>query len=214
MRTIRVKIEKLRLDDANVLSHQDRDIDAIARSLEAFGQQKPIVVSADNWVAAGNGTVLAARSLGWTEVNAVRSQLSADRLKAYSVADNQTGRLAAWDHGNLADRLEEIRQHDEELIASVGLPESDLRKLLKDWQGDLPDWESSEFERLADREESPPIEPPVDPKTKPGDLWALGDHRLLCGDCRNWDDVDRLLNGARINVAVTSPPYADRNPQK
>lgn len=210
MQTIKIKIEDLRLDETNVLTHEDRDVEAIARSLSRFGQQKPIVVSSDNWVAAGNGTAIAARSLGWTEVDAVRSELSAEEIKAYSIADNQTGRLAPWNRDNLSARLEEIRKHDETLIAAVGLPESDLRSLLANWQGDLPDWESSEFERVVDREEPTPIDPPKDPRTKPGDLWILGDHRLLCGDCRDWNDVDRLLDGSRINVALTSPPYADR----
>jgi ParB-like chromosome segregation protein Spo0J len=128
MKTEQLELCELHLDDRNVVAHEDLDVEAIARSLEKFGQQKPIVVSPSGWVAAGNGTVMAARRLGWTHLAGVVSGLEPDELMAFSIADNHTARLSQWDEVNLLERLEEI-QVDEELLAATSFSDGDLELL-------------------------------------------------------------------------------------
>jgi len=105
-------IEKLTFDPANARKHSDANIAAIVESLRAFGQRKPIVVTAENVIVAGNGTVEAARLLGLTDVDVVRvpKSWSADQVKAFALADNRTAELAEWNEEILASQLIELQQ--------------------------------------------------------------------------------------------------------
>jgi len=129
-----VKIESVALDSLtedprNVRVHSRRNMEAIRGSLSQFGQQKPLVVSADNVIVAGNGTFVAARELGWAQINVVRlpSDWSQDRITAFAIADNRTSELGDWDYGVLIDTLGNL---DEELVAAAGWDESGLKFLL------------------------------------------------------------------------------------
>lgn len=104
----RVPIESLRPDPENVRLHSDRNLAAIKASLSAFGQQKPIVVRADGTVVAGNGTMEAAKALGWTEIDVVETALEGSALRAFAIADNRTAELAEWDAVALARALAEL----------------------------------------------------------------------------------------------------------
>ena len=105
-----VKIDDLDLDPKNARKHDEKNLKAIADSLEQFGQRKPIVVTAANVIVAGNGTVEAAKSLGWAEVSIVRIPVdwTPEMVKAYALADNRTAELAEWDAKVLADQLIEL----------------------------------------------------------------------------------------------------------
>lgn len=105
-----IEIKDLILDPQNARLHDKRNLEAIAGSLETFGQRKPIVIDANNTIVAGNGTVTAAKNLGWNQILAVRvpSDWSAEQIKAYALADNKTAELAEWDSGVLADQLLEL----------------------------------------------------------------------------------------------------------
>jgi ParB-like chromosome segregation protein Spo0J len=129
-----VKVEKVRIDiltedPHNVRVHSRRNMQAIRGSLSQFGQQKPLVVSADNVIVAGNGTFVAARELGWNEINIVRlpSDWSKDRITAFAIADNRTSELGEWDYGVLVDILGNL---EEDLVAAAGWDESGLKFLL------------------------------------------------------------------------------------
>lgn len=104
-----VSIERISHDPANVRTHGPRNLDAIKASLRKFGQQKPIVVDRKGTIIAGNGTLAAARELGWKEINVVRSDLIGVDATAYAIADNRTAELAEWDNPSLAQMLDSLK---------------------------------------------------------------------------------------------------------
>ena len=180
-------------DPANVRKHGDQNLAAIKASLARFGQQKPIVVNADGVVIAGNGTLMAARALGWQTIKAVRTNLAGSEATAFAIADNRTAELAEWDDAALQQQLAAIAIDDEELLAATGFDEKELAKLAA---ANAPE---------VTEDEVP--EAPADPITQPGDLWLLGKHRLLCGDSTKAEDVERLMDGQRADLMLTDPPY-------
>jgi ParB-like chromosome segregation protein Spo0J len=187
----RVEVSTLLNDPANVRKHNERNLESIKASLARFGQQKPIVVGRDGVVIAGNGTLAAARSLGWSMIDIVRSHLTGAEATAYAIADNRTAELAEWDEESLAQQLAALQIEDEELLAATGFDEKELESM----------------SGPAEVEEDEVPEPPVDPITKPGDLWILGEHRLLCGDSTKADNVERLMDGSKTDLLLTDPPY-------
>jgi DNA modification methylase len=195
----KIEIAKLISDPANVRKHGERNIQTIVASLHRFGQQKPIVIDKHNVVRAGNGTLEAARSMGWTHLNCVRTSLEGGDAVAYSIADNRTAELAEWDDDLLAAQLNGLLTEDEAMFEAAGFDEDELAELLKESD-----------DQLIDVTEDEVPEPPVDPITKPGDLWLLGEHRLLCGDSTKAEDVERLMAGAKADMCFTSPPYGQQ----
>ena len=186
---MKISITDLSLDPKNARKHSARNLEAIAASLEKFGQRKPIVVHR-GVVLAGNGTLEAAKTLGWTEIEVaeVPDDWDNDTAKAYALADNRTAELAEWDESELAKQLLELVDADwniEELGFEV--------PALSDIDGD------------KDEDEVP--EPPVEPKTKLGDIYQLGRHRLMCGDSTDEATVMRLMDGAKADMVFTDPPY-------
>lgn len=204
MQIERVEIGKLTGDPANARKHGERNIETIVQSLNRFGQQKPIVVDSSYCVRAGNGTLEAARSLGWTHLDCVVTELKGSDAIAYGLADNRSAELAEWDSDVLAALLEGLASDDASLLAAAGFSDDELAELLKGIDAELGD----EGGGGVTEDEVP--EPPVDPITKPGDLWGLGRHRLLCGDSTKAEDVSRLMGGEKINIGFTSPPYASQ----
>jgi ParB-like chromosome segregation protein Spo0J len=195
MKTELVKIETLVFDPANARKHGEKNLAAIKSSLQRFGQQKPIVVDANGVVRAGNGTLAAAKALGWKEIAIVRSPLSGSEATAYAIADNRTSELAEWDDDVLSQTLAALQIEDEELALASGFDAKEIDALL------APD---------EVKEDEVP-DPPVDPITKSGDLWILEDHRLLCGDSTKAEDVERLMNGEKADLCFTSPPYNSKD---
>lgn len=174
------------------------DVAAVARSLRRFGQRKPIVARRDGTVEAGNHTLLAARELGWESIAVVWMDDDEATAKAYALADNRTSALGAFDESDLAAMVGEVFAVDPDLLADASFDGDYLNELLGR-SGEPP-------AALTDPDAVP--EPPIEPKTKRGDLWLLGPHRVLCGDCRQQSDLETLMDGRRVNVAFTSPPYA------
>lgn len=129
-----MQLEKLRVstllsDPRNARLHDADNLKAIAASLEKFGQQKPIVVSMDNVVLAGNGTLAAAKELGWDFIQVVRSKLTGDAATAFGIADNRTAELAKWDYAQLAASVRELEEANYELI-TTGFSEAELQNIL------------------------------------------------------------------------------------
>lgn len=173
----------------------DDAVAAVATSIREFGFRQPIVVDKDNVIIAGHTRYKAAMQLGLKKVPVhVATDLTPEQIKAYRIADNRTGELAEWNYDLLPIELGELQACDYDL-GLLGFGEDDLAKLLDPGVKD----------GLTDPDEVP--EPPDEAITQPGDLWILGDHRLLCGDSGNSEDVDRLLDGASIHLANTDPPY-------
>lgn len=130
MQVTRRQVTDLRPDPDNVRTHSPRNLESIRESLTRFGQVKPIVLSADGQVAAGNGTLEAARQLGWESVWVVTFDGSVEEARAYAIADNRTAELASWDHEAL---LESLTTLDADLLASTGFTTTDMDDLVKAW---------------------------------------------------------------------------------
>jgi len=190
-----VSISELSHDPANVRIHDDRNIETIVASLKRFGQQKPIVVDVSGVVRAGNGTLEAAKRMGWEAIDTITTSLEGSEATAYAIADNRTAELAEWDDEALAATLEGLQLDDAELLEAAGFDDTELESLLADVMGP-PEVVEDEVP-----------EPPDDPITQPGDLWLLGPHRLLCGDSTKADDVARLMDGEKADLVLTDPPY-------
>src|SRR5215470_1008379 len=175
--------------------HNDAAVDAVAASIRAFGFRQPVVVDEDGVIVVGHTRYKAALKLGMTEVPVhVATGLTPAQLRAYRIADNQTATIATWDDDKLPIELAALQQEGFNLELT-GFDADELLRLL--------DSESNAGQ--CDPDAIP--EPPDEPITKPGDLWLLGKHRLLCADSSKAEDVDRLLDGAAIHLVNTDPPY-------
>lgn len=202
-----VPLHDLTLDAANVRLHPERNQKAIEASLRQFGAGRSIVLDGDNVVRAGNGTIEAARALGFEEVLVVepkpgqlvavkRTDWSATEATAYTVADNRTAELADWSELELAKQLEAI--NSEGLLISTGFEEDELRAML----------DKMARTALAEVQEDDPIDDkPAADVTRPGDLWIIGPHRLYCGDSTKRADVERVMAGELADIVFTDPPY-------
>lgn len=185
---MKISIAELSLDPKNARKHSQRNLEAIAASLLKFGQRKPLVVHR-GVVLAGNGTLEAARSIGWTEieVSEVPDDWDDETAKAYALADNRTAELAEWDESELAKQLLELVEQDWD-IAELGFEMPQVIETEPIDEDDVP-------------------EAPAEPKTKLGDVWQLGKHRLVCGDSTDLTVFDKLLGEEKVDLVWTDPPY-------
>lgn len=188
-----VPIASLVVDPANARKHSAKNLEAIKGSLARFAQQKPVVVGKGNVVVAGNGTLEAARALGWTEIGVVRTALEGPDAIAFALADNRTAELAEWDLDVLGPTLKSLGEMDFDLGA-IGFDDDFCAKVMPEHG----------TEGLTDPDEVPEH---VETRVKPGDLWVLGKHRLLCGDSTNVQHVERLMGGEKADMVFTDPPY-------
>ena len=177
--------------------HSDEQVNQIAASIKEFGFLNPIIVDGDNGIIAGHGRVMAANKLGIKELPCVdASHLSEAQKKAYVIADNKIALNSDWDVNVLRVEFEALKELDFDLtLTGFSLDE-------------LSDFEieelAPEYEEDADGEI---IEPPPEPKTKDGDVWILGKHRLMCGDSTSIDAVDKLMNKHTVPFGFCDPPY-------
>ena len=186
-------LSDLNPDAANARTHDQRNIDAIARSLSRWGQRQPIVVQKQGMIVrAGNGRLLAAKSLGWSHIAAIVVDEDSTEATAYAIADNRTAELAGWDDETLASLLQSL---DEEDRIDAGFDDAELQALI------------DELTPAVEVEEDEAPEPPADPVTQPGDLWTLGRHRVLCGDATDKASGHRLWGDSPPFLMVTDPPY-------
>ncbi len=175
----------------------EKAVEPVARSIQEFGWRQPLVVDEEGVLIVGHVRLLAARKLGLKEVPVhVATGLSPERVRAYRLADNKTGELAKWDMDILPIELNELREGGFDM-GVLAFDDEELAKLINAAAGVT--------EGLTDPDEVP--EPPDDPITQRGDIWVLGDHRLMCGDSSKAEDLDRLLDGANIDLFASDPPY-------
>lgn len=179
----------------NSRTHSDQQVTQIAGSIREFGFLNPVIIDEDKTIIAGHGRVLAAAKMKLEKVPCVQfSHLTDAQKRAYVIADNRLAMNAGWDEELLANEMSDLFADDFELDL-LGFDADELENLLE--------LDTSENEVAED--EVP--EPPADPVTQPGDLWLLGEHRLLCGDSTNADDVARLMDGAKASMFHADPPY-------
>jgi ParB-like chromosome segregation protein Spo0J len=173
----------------------DNAVDAVAASIRQFGWRVPIVCDEQMVIVAGHTRYKAALKLGLEMVPVhIASGLTPAQLKAFRIADNQTATLSQWDDDKLPLELAQLQGMDFDLNLT-GFSADELMRLL----------DSGSNAGQGDPDAVP--EPPDEPITRPGDLWLLGKHRLLCGDSSKPEDMDRLLDGAAIHLVNTDPPY-------
>jgi DNA modification methylase len=193
LRPLAVPVTDLRLDPDNARTHSEQNLNAIRGSLVEYGQRTPLVVNLrTGFVEKGNGTLQAALSLGWTHLAAIFVEDDPGRAAGYALADNRSAELAGWDEMKVEALL---KQTDglvddprlQEMLAELGNSIGRIRP------------------GRIDPDEVPL--PPDEPITCPGDLWILGNHRLLCGDAGSALELDRLLDGQAVQLVNTDPPF-------
>ena len=179
----------------NARTHDDAQIAQIAGSIKEFGFNNPILIDKDNGIIAGHGRVMAARKLGLTEVPTILlDHLSETQRKAYILADNRIAINSAWDNEMLSLELSDIK--DDINLAMLGFNVDELDALLNPTE--LTDG-------LTDEDAVPDL--PNEPTTKLGDIYQLGNHRLMCGDSTSIDDGEKLMGGLLADLVFTDPPY-------
>jgi DNA modification methylase len=190
-----VSVEKLIPYVKNSRTHSDAQVAQIAASIKEFGWTNPILVDGENGVIAGHGRLLAARKLGHKEVPVIElAHMTDSQKRAYVIADNQLAMNAGWDTTILSLELADLKEQGFDLDV-LGFDAKEMDKLL----------EPEQVDGLTDEDVVP--EAPVEPKTKLGDIYQLGNHRLMCGDSADINCIDKLLNGTIPNAIVTDPPY-------
>jgi DNA modification methylase len=173
----------------------EQAVEAVAKSLREFGFRQPIVVDAEGVIIVGHTRFKAALKLGLKQVPVhVATDLTPAQAKAYRLADNATAAIAEWDYDLLPVELKDLQGLNFDL-SLLGFSDADLTEILA----------PPGNEGLTDPDAVP--EPPDEAITQPGDLWVLGNHRLLCGDAGEAVDVDRLLAGAPVHLVNMDPPY-------
>jgi DNA modification methylase len=191
-----VSLERVFLSPSNPRIN-DPAVPELASSIRRFGWQQPIVAKRSGEVIAGNTRLKAAKSLKLDLVPVVWFEGTDLEATAYQVADNRTHEKSAWDESALAKILEHLREED--ALEGVGFSSDDIDELLQKLDNELGSGD-------VDLQDEVPA-PPDAATTRPGDLWLLGSHRLLCGDSAKWEDVERLLGGAQIHLVNTDAPY-------
>jgi DNA modification methylase len=177
----------------NARTHSEAQVALIAGSIREYGFTNPVLVDGANGIIAGHGRVMAARKLGLSRVPVIElAHLTEAQKRAYILADNRLAEQAGWDRDLLALELGDLRDLEVDLM-SLGFEAGELDALFQTCRGDP-------------REEEVPVLPEL-PVSRPGDLWVLGTHRLVCGDATDAATVARVLGGVRPHLMVSDPPY-------
>ena len=195
MQIIDVEVSKLIPYAKNSRTHSDAQVAQIAASIKEFGWTNPILIDGENGIIAGHGRLMAARKLKYEKVPVIELKgMTPSQKKAYIIADNQLAMNSGWDTGLLSIELSELKDEDFDL-SLLGFDDKELDKLLQ----------PEVTEGLTDEDAVP--DAPEEPKTKLGDIYILGNHRLMCGDSTSIDAVEKLMDGNQVDLVFTDPPY-------
>lgn len=196
-----MKIEYIEVDKLipyinNPKQHSEDQVNLIASSIKEFGFINPVIIDKNNEVIAGHGRLLASKKLGLDKVPVIRAEhLTPAQVKAYRIADNRLTELGSWDNELLKVELEELKELDFD-IELTGFDFDDF-----EFEND-----EKEFNQLEDNIKNSTI--PDKAFSKYGDLWLIGEHRLLCGDSTKKEDLKKLFGDKKIDMLFTDPPYA------
>lgn len=186
-----MQVQSMKIDEVKPYPNNPRDndggVDAVANSIKEFGWQQPIVVDKDNVIIVGHTRYKAAKKLKMNKVPVVvASNLSDEQVRAYRLADNKTGELTDWDMNLLDDELGDIADIDmSDFGFDLDIPEDDEEVQEDDFDDEVPE----------------------EPKSKLGQIYQLGRHRLMCGDSTNPEMVKKLVGGVQCDLLLTDPPY-------
>lgn len=185
MNIIEKRLDEIRPYENNP-RHNEAAVQYVANSLRVFGWKQPIVIDRDGVIVAGHTRVLAAKSLGWDKAPCViADDLTPEQVKAYRLADNKTAEIAEWDFSALEEELDGLEIDMEQF----GFFDEAVEE--------LPPAEEDDYDP----------EPPEEPKTKLGDIYQLGRHRLMCGDSTSITNIEALMDGRKADLLLTDPPY-------
>ena len=189
-------IKALKPYEKNTRKHQKKDVDNIARSIEKYGMCDAIGIWGEqNIIVEGHGRMLACKHLGMTEVPCVRlDHLTDEQRREYAIAHNATAELSEWDLDILPDELADLDLSDFDFDFGIE-DEEEETEILED------------EEPSTEEDEIPEVEEDAEPITKMGDVWQLGNHRLVCGDSTDAETVNKLMNGRTADCVFTDPPY-------
>lgn len=193
-----IALDALTLDPENARIHKRAQIKQIARSIEAFSFNAPILVDRDGKILAGHGRVMACRELGWSEVPVIRLEhLTPEQARAFAIADNRLVEISTWNETMLAGHFQVLSSLDLDFdIEATGFSIGEI---------DMKIEARVVVVEAADPDDAPaPIGPAV---TVPGDLWTLGPHKVICGDCLDAETYARLMGEERAAMVFTDPPY-------
>jgi site-specific DNA-methyltransferase (adenine-specific) len=180
----------------NSRTHDDAQVAQIAASIKEFGWTNPILIDGDKGIIAGHGRLMAARKLKMDKVPVIElSGMTNAQKKAYVIADNRLALNAGWDNAMLTIELQDLEDEGFDLTLT-GFDDAELDALLNPIE---------ETEGLTDEDAVPDV--PEEPKTKLGDIYILGNHRLMCGDSCSVTDMDKLVNDRQVDMWLTDPPY-------
>ena len=194
MKIIQVEIEKLIPYARNSRTHSDDQVAQIAGSIKEFGWTNPILVDGENGIIAGHGRLAAARKLGMKKIPVIElAHLTETQKRALVIADNKLALNSGWDNEMLALELEELKLEGYDLKLT-GFGEDEIDAL-----------SPTVIDGLVDEDQIPEV--PDEPKTKLGDIYQLGNHRLMCGDSCSVTDMEKLCNGQLVDMWLTDPPY-------
>jgi DNA modification methylase len=194
-----IELKYKSLDDlipyvGNSRTHNDDQVAQIAASIKEFGWTNPVLLDGKNGVIAGHGRILAARKLGHTNIPTIElSHLTEAQKKAYVIADNKLALNAGWNEAVLLAEFEGLKDAGFDL-SLTGFSDDEIKAL----QPEIVDG-------LTDEDQVPEV--PVEPKTKLGDIYKLGNHRLMCGDSTSINAVEKLMDGNSVDLIFTDPPY-------
>jgi len=192
----------------NPRTHSEAQVAKIAASIVEYGWTNPVLVDGDNGIIAGHGRLAAARKLGLEAVPVIElAHLTPTQKRAYVISDNRLALDAGWDEAMLALELAELSEAGYDL-ALTGFEEAELEALLED--DAVPEDETSASDDDEPDAADAVPEAPVVPVSRPGDVWALGAHRLICGDATDPAVVTALMQGETARLCFTSPPYGNQ----
>ena len=205
---IRMSLEILYFPVANLIpyarnarTHSDAQVAQVAASIREFGWTNPVLIDPEGGIIAGHGRVLAARKLGMADVPCITlGHLTETQRRAYVITDNKLALNSGWDEEMLRLELTDLQAMGADL-GLIGFRDDELDKLFAD-----------EAAGLTDPDEVP--EAPVDPISRPGDIWICGEHRVLCGDATVLGDVETLLNGELADMTFCDPPTTSTTPTR
>ncbi len=173
----------------------DHAVESVAKSIKSFGFNVPILYDQNFTIIAGHTRWKAAQKLGMTSVPAIKLEMDPNRRKAFSIADNKTAEIADWDLPKLDEIIKELKLEDFS-VEDLGFSEVDIEQMMKELRKDL----GIDDDKLPEVTDEDPI-------TKTGDLVLLGEHRLLCGDSRDGEEIKLLTEGEKIDHVFGGPPY-------
>lgn len=189
-------VSQLKAHPKNPRKHPKELIERLKKSIQEYGFTNPVLVSKDNQILAGHARCKAAKELGINEVPTLKLDFEGAKADAYVIIDNKLNEMSEWDIPILVDLIKEIEQSNFD-VSLTGFDEDEISDLFSN--ADVKEGKDDNFDVNKALEEATFV--------KPGDLWQLGKHRMLCGDATNSEDLTKLMGNEKANLVVTDPPY-------